>query len=209
MFRELATINPRKLGGKKKSARKSSKSRVTVRVEANPRPKKRKRKHRVRVHTNPRFSLKLGKLKGIVAPIIPAAIGGAGALATDVALGYLLSKANLSPQWQDRLKAGPWRLGARLALAFGIGFAAKKFAPKYASQVMAGALTVTAYDELRKLTAKQFPDLVLGCSEYAGDLSAYRWLSGYNALPVLKDVHRGGVNAYVSPSELGMIPVVR
>jgi hypothetical protein len=183
MLRELITVNPRSL-------------------QSNPRKKGGKRKHRAKLRRNPRFGLKMPNLSNVTDAVLPAALGAGGALGVDIAIGAM---GFIPPEW----KAGTRRTLLRAGVAVAIGVAARMLLPskfhKVASQAVAGALTVTAYDAAKTFVAQQFPDLTLGM--YDGDLGAYERV-GYDSLPTL----RGGVGAYVpagSGSNLGMIPVTR
>lgn len=182
MLRELITINPRSI---KSNPRKGGKA---------------KKKHRAVYRRNPRF---LPSASDVTDALLPAAIGGAGALGLSIALGQL---SMIPAEW----KTGTRGLLVRGGAAFLIGFAARTFLPaKYkrlADQATAGALTVTAYDAARSFVTQQWPDLTLGM--YDGDLSAYERVN-WSALPALKN---GGMSAYVPAggAELnGMIPVTR
>jgi hypothetical protein len=184
MLRELITINPRA-------------------VKHNPRPKGGgdKKKHKAKYKSNPRGFLP--RASDITGALVPAAIGGAGALGLDIALGSLTM---LPPEW----KTGNRRLLLHAALALGIGFAARSFLPakwkRMVDHATAGALTVTAYDATKTWVTQQFPNLTLAM--YDGDLSAYERVN-WNALPALQG--RNGMSAYVpaGSGELGMIPAVR
>lgn len=189
MLRELITVNPRK-------------------IQTNPRkrrsaPKARK-KHRASLRRNPRM---LGGIIPSVAEltdaVVPAAIGGAGALALSLGLGQISA---IPVEW----RTGPRGLLLRGAAAFAIGAVARAFLPakfkKIADQATAGALTVTAYEGVKTFVSQQWPELTLGM--YDGDLSAYEQVN-WNALPALQS---GGMSAYVpagAGSDLGMIPAVR
>lgn len=187
MLRELITVNPRSL-------------------QSNPRKKRRGgKKHRARMRRNPRmpFGLKIPSLGSIGETVVPAAIGGFGALGVDIAIGYM---SFIPAEW----KAGARRTLLRAGVAFAVGMVARMVLPpkfkKMADQATAGALTVTAYDAAKAFAAEQFPTLTLGM--YDGDLSAYERVS-YDALPTLRS---NGVGAYVpagSGQNLGMIPATR
>jgi hypothetical protein len=186
MLRELITVNPRS-------------------VKANPRKKgKAKKKHRAAYRRNPRGFLP--STADITNTLVPAAIGGAGALGLDIALGQLTM---IPPEWQS----GARRTLLRGAIAFAVGFAARSFLParykRMADQATAGALTITAYDAAKSFVSEQFPQLTLGM--YAGDLAAYE-RTNWGALPVLQSKNGNGMNAYVPAgggADLGMIPVTR
>jgi hypothetical protein len=186
MLRELITVNPRS-------------------IKSNPRKGggKAKKKHKATYRRNPRF---LPSASDVTDALLPAAIGGAGALGLSIALGQLTM---IPPEW----KTGNRGLFVRGAAAFAIGFLARTVLPaKYkrlADQATAGALTVTAYDAVKGIVTQQWPELTLGM--YDGDLSAYEKVN-WNALPVLSKNGGASLSAYsrAGSGELaGMIPAVR
>jgi hypothetical protein len=160
------------------------------------------KKHRASLRRNPRPKLSIPSVAEITEAVVPAAIGGAGALALSIGIGQL---AMIPVEW----RTGSRGLLLRGAAALALGAVARMFLPQFrkiVDQATAGALTVTAYEGARSFVAQQWPELTLGM--YDGDLSAYESVN-WNALPVLQG---GGVGAYVSAgagSDLGMIPAVR
>lgn len=188
MLRELITINPRS----------------TCKVKANPRKGGgKKKKHAVRYKRNPRFLPT--SFSGMVEPVLPALIGGGGALAVDIAIGQLTV---LPDDW----KVGAKRSLLRAGLAFAIGMASRFALPgkwqRYADQATAGALTVVAYDAMKGFVVEKWPQITLGA--YTSDLSEYQRTS-YDALPTVQRLRNGnGFNAYVPSGELnGLAPAVR
>lgn len=157
---------------------------------ANPR---RRRRHR-RVHVagrrhrrrNPRFALGGGSL---TKQLIQAGIGGVGAVALDVGLGYL---GNL-PAVPDMLKTGPLKPVVRVVGALGLGYLVGKVRPAWKMPVTAGALAVTAYFILRDLTAKFAPALPL-----QGYMEGDYTLAYVDPAPALEG-YRGGMGAYMQP----------
>lgn len=82
--------------------------------------------------------------------IIPAAVGGAGALLLDMAWGKL--------PIPDALKSGPFAPLARIGLAVGVGYGVGMVAgKKYGNEAMAGALIVTAYDLIKNVVVPSIP----------------------------------------------------
>lgn len=189
MLRELLTINPRN-------------------PVSNPR-RKAKKAHKARRHRNPRFFGGSGALAGITKPLVPALIGGGGALVIDV----LLAKLPLPEDLKAKISSGPMRTlaraGAAFLLGYGAGFVIKR---ETANQLMAGAFTVIAYDEIKGLLNAQFPQL-LSAYRYEGDLAAYDRVSNYNALPTVRALSasgESGMSAYRRDDVLnGLQPVVR
>ena len=145
-----------------------------VSVSVNPRRRRRARHH----YMNPRrrrrggggggglgFSVKSPQAI-LHSAVIPAAIGGAGALALDVTMGYV------SPYLPATLQAGWFNLAVRLAGAIGLGMVAGKFLGRERGRiVMLGALTVAAYSTLKGLASSAGLSLP-GLSGYA-DYTAY------------------------------------
>lgn len=106
-----------------------------------------------RRHSNPRFSL-----GGLTNQLIPAAYGAAGALALDVALGYIPLPA--------MLKTGYARHATRIVGALGIGFLASKFLRGRAGAIGQGALTVAVYGLLKDVAVQTVGDKVKGLGDY-------------------------------------------
>lgn len=162
-------------------------------LAANPR-RRRRRVHvagRRRRRRNPRFALTSGNLSK---QLMQAGIGGVGAVALDVGLGYL---GNLSFV-PEALKSGALKPVVRVAGALGLGYIVGKVRPAWKAPVTAGALAVTAYFILRDLAAKFAPSIPLqGYME--GDFSG---LSYVDPAPALEG-YRGGMGAYMSPPTVG------
>lgn len=86
--------------------------------------------------------------------VLPATVGAAGALALDMAWGYLPIPASL--------QTGPLAPVVRLAGAFGIGLTAGMIGGrKFGRDVTAGATVVTLYDLLKGWLKTQYPALPL------------------------------------------------
>lgn len=86
---------------------------------------------------------------------LPAAMGGAGALAIDVIWGMAPIPANL--------KTGPLAPLVKVAGAVGIGLLASRFAGKdIGAKVVGGYLTVLAYNLAKNAVQKAMPTLPLG-----------------------------------------------
>lgn len=94
--------------------------------------------------------------------LMPSVIGGAGALALDVAVGLL----PLPPA----MKTGPMAPLVKAAGAIGLGMLAGQFmGRRMGEQVAAGGLTVTAYNIGRQLLIKASGGKIPGLSEYVGE----------------------------------------
>lgn len=109
-------------------------SRRIRRRKLNPRRVARRR-------SNPRFNL-----GGLTNQFIPALYGAGGALALDVALGYI--------PLPDMLKTGYAKHATRIVGALGIGFLASKFLRGRAAAIGSGALTVAVYGLLKDVAAQ-------------------------------------------------------
>lgn len=138
--RKLVALNRRRGGGGKK---RRAPARRRNPVAAMPYRRKRRR------------SKGFGGLKGITRVIIPAAIGGAGALAIDI--GY-----NLLPI-PPRFKTGMYAPAFKIAGALGIGWLASMFTTKQlAEQIMIGSITVTVASLFKGFAQRTFPQVALG-----------------------------------------------
>mgnify|MGYP001566405584 CR=1 FL=1 len=92
--------------------------------------------------------------------VMPVAIGAGGALLTDLAIGYL--------PLPDTVKTGIMRPITKGGVAIGLGIIAGMLTSKATgAKVMAGALTVVVYSELKAFLQTQMPKLPLsGVEEY-------------------------------------------
>lgn len=103
--------------------------------------------------SNPRFSV-----AGVTNQLMPALYGAGGALALDVALGYIPLPAVL--------QTGYARHGVKIVGALGIGFLASKFLRGKAQAIGAGALTVAVYGLLKDVAAQVTQGKVKGLGDY-------------------------------------------
>ena len=121
--------------------------------------------------------------------LIPAAIGGAGAVAVDVAMGYA------TPFLPAMLQTGPAAILTRIAGAVGVGMVAGMVSRdrRLGEQVMAGAILVTVYGFAKDLVKTNFPTLPLSESDRSGEgMAAYVSGMGYSG-PALVSPDRLGV----------------
>lgn len=127
----------------------------------------RRRHHyaRRRRHRNPRdFSV-----RSVTGVLVPAAIGGVGAIGLDVAWGY---GAQYLPA---QVQTGWLAAAVKVAGAIGIGWGLRRFTPlrsEWVHAAVGGAVTVIAYQTLRDAAKNAFPD-VKGLGGYA-DYIDYR-----------------------------------
>jgi hypothetical protein len=116
-------------------------------------PRRRRASARRRRYSNPRFSL-----GGITSQLMPAVFGAGGALALDVALGYIPLPA--------MLKTGYARHATRIVGAIGLGWAARKFLGSKGAAAGAGALTVAVYGLLKDVAVQATAGKVKGLGDY-------------------------------------------
>lgn len=94
-------------------------------------------------------------LGGIMNALMPAAVGGAGALGVDVLFGYLPIPA--------QFKTGVFAPIAKIGGALAIGWLASNFTTKRtADQIMVGAITVTVYNLAKGWLQTAMPQIALG-----------------------------------------------
>lgn len=128
-------------------------------LAANPR-RRRRRNPIAALAANPRrrrrrnpVSLAAFKPTSILGQLVPAAIGGAGALALDIALSKI-------PQ-PEFLNNPAGRFGFRTLGAIALGMVAGFIKPSIGRQVTAGALTVVAYQTIRDVVQKVAPQITI------------------------------------------------
>lgn len=191
---EILLVNPtprRGRGGRfvKSKSKKSRKRRYRRNpVAANPNPKRRTRKHR-------RSSRKAASSAGrvlrfrrnpdgrLLANLMPTVMGGAGAIVTDIAMGFL--------PLPEQLKTGMLRPIVKGAAAFGIGMLVSQMVSRrVGNQFTAGALTVVAYDAMRTFLQQNVPQLQLGQAE---EYPLLEWAGG------------GGMGATFETDEFGQL----
>ena len=109
--------------------------------------------HRAR-RSNPRR--RLPTVQGIINDqVIPAAVGGAGAVLNDVIVNMLPLPANFKSGWMRHI--------SKAVGAIAIGYlGGMVLAKKTADQLGAGAMTVVGYNVVRDLAAQFMPQLALG-----------------------------------------------
>jgi hypothetical protein len=143
--------NPRRATAAKRTTRRAA-------------PRTRRRAAARRTYRNP---IRLMPRNLIQRQVIPAAIGGAGAVANDIAYSFLLGKlpigAGAAGEIVTQLQIGPMRHVGKAMSALLLGWLAS-FAVnrRTAEQLSAGAITVVGYNVVRDVLAKAAPDLNLG-----------------------------------------------
>lgn len=171
---QLMLVNPRRRKRRKMSAAQRKyfgKRRTSVSGKRNPRRRRRSAARTVttvarrtarrarragrRFASNRSGSAKLLPANFIKGTVIPAGMGGAGALAVDVAWGFLPLPANI--------KTGPLAPVVKIGAALALGMVVSKVAGKaMGEKVTAGYLTVMAYNLLKGVVGKALPQLPLG-----------------------------------------------
>jgi hypothetical protein len=152
------------------------------------------RRHRgSRRYSNPRFSL--GNITG---QLVPAAYGAGGALALDLALGYI--------PLPDMLKTGYARHATRIVGALGIGWLASKFLRGRGAAVGQGALTVAMYGLFRDVALQFAPAAIsarlgeyeeISVAGYDDPTAAISVGTGAYLGNTTEDFDLGGVGAYM------------
>lgn len=197
-------INPRR-----RRRHKNSRRRHARRRHANPRHfRMRRRRHR-----NPRRGfggLSLSPISVVRSTIVPAAIGGVGAVGLDVALAYLPIPDSL----KSGLPATLTKLLAAILLGYGFGIVTKK--RDMGRLITLGAVTVMGYQFIRDQAKAALPT-VKGLGSYMdyvdytlmqdrGGMGAYMAptasparLNGLGFISPAPVVSSGGVGAYMSP----------
>lgn len=170
MLPQIVTVNPM---SRKKRAYRSKNRHHKHRYSARRRVHNAHRRHGRRRLSNP---LKLPAMGGLEHQLMPALIGGAGAIGVDIGLAYA------APYLPAFLQSGWGRIAAQIAAAVGLGYGAGKVLDRETGKaVMVGALTITAYSALRQVLAPTIGANVKGLSGLAdfGDFTPTNWSGGY------------------------------
>lgn len=115
--------------------------------------------------------------KGLTAALVPAAIGGAGAVGLDILIAYLPLPAALQSGWGN--------YATKIAGSFAVGYAGGMALGKEKGHLItAGALTVSLYTILRALAQQS-----LGTS-----------VKGLSGLADFRDYRRASLGAYMDPA---------
>lgn len=200
--RAMSALQAKYFGGKRKasgSGRKRRRSRRAAVAGVARRVGRRVRRHARRFASNRSGSLSLKPGALVKNTLIPAAVGGAGALLVDVAWGFLPVPASI--------KTGPMGPIAKAAGAIALGMVVSKVAGKEMGQrVTSGYLTVLAYNLLKGVVTKAMPQLPMG--EYINGMgyiqsgtfmpdhsvAAYLPAPSANAAPMVTDNMHGYAN---------------
>lgn len=115
--------------------------------------------------------------KGLTAALVPAAIGGAGAVGLDILIAYLPLPAALQSGWGN--------YATKIVGSFAVGYAGGMALGKEKGHLItAGALTVSLYTILRALAQQS-----LGTS-----------VKGLSGLADFRDYRRSAMGAYMDPA---------
>lgn len=180
----ILLVNPRRKRRRVKSRTRARRRRRTITshrrrrrraVAAAPiRRRRRNPRHRARTRAyggrrrrrlrNPRLGgLSLGRIGSM---LVPAAMGGVGAIGLDVALAYI--------PIPEQYKTGWLGTGVKVAGAIGLGLLAGKVVGREKGKLFAaGALTVIAYQTIRAFASQAFGSTIKGLSGYQ-DFTDYR-----------------------------------
>lgn len=121
--------------------------------------------------------------KGLTAAVVPAAIGGAGAVGLDILLAYLPLPATLQSGWGN--------YATKIAGSFAVGYLGGMALGKEKGHLItAGALTVSLYTILRALAQQS-----LGTS-----------VKGLSGLADFRDYRRTAMGAYMDPATVVRTP---
>jgi hypothetical protein len=186
---EFALVNPHKRGGKKRRARRSAAARKSSRRSvsvARHVSRSRRRSYRGRAR-NP---ISLGGLKN---RLMPAVVGGAGAVATDLAYRFLPVPGALS------ILKGTLAPVTKVGVAFAVAkLASMIVGGKRADEMLTGSLAVIAYGLVSDGLLRFLPVIGAPAAAPAAVSGAYDFAGlGYTG-PAATLAPGGGVGEYVS-----------
>ncbi len=171
--RKMIAANKARKSARKSPARAKVRTRTVVKhrtrvVHAAPKTHKKRRTHRrtsAVAASNAGRTLRFRRTNPVgffgdtLNMLVPSAVGGLGALGTDIVLGL--------PFIPDSIKTGPMRPVARVGAAIGLGMIAGMVTSKTtAKQITAGALTVVMYDTIKAMLAKVAGGKIPGIGTY-------------------------------------------
>jgi hypothetical protein len=170
---KLVALNRQRAKASRRSARKPAAKKSTTRAVATTSTRRRRyRRSSAAAATTAGRVLRYRRPNPIgnfmTQTLIPSAVGGAGALALDVAVAAL----PLPPT----MKTGPMAPIVKAAGAVGLGMLAGQFlGRKTGEQIAAGALTVTMYNVAKSMLMRVGGGKIPGLSEYVGndEMAAY------------------------------------
>lgn len=200
----LLSANPKKRGGKKRrsAAQRAATARMLAanRAKGGHSPKKRRKSRRSSFHSVARRAGKRARgfarglnFNSIKSLAMNGAIGGAGAIATDIAMGYgaSLLPASVVSRVNADGSMNYMYYGVKGALAVALGtLGGKVLPPAIAARMAEGSLTVMSYEILRGMMPAS---VSLGYMNPAATLQRIvRTGAGYNtpALPLAGNVRR-------------------
>lgn len=172
MLPQILTVNPMKKRRRSRSA--------------NPHHRRHRARNPFRTKSHRRHGRRMRNpfdAKGLTAALVPAAIGGAGAVGLDILIAYLPLPATLQSGWGN--------YATKIAGSFAVGYLGGMALGKdKGHQITAGALTVSLYTILRALAQQS-----LGTS-----------VKGLSGLADFRDYRRAGMGAYMDPATVIRTP---
>lgn len=187
---QLMLVNPRR---RKRHTPVKRKTVAVRRRRASPVRRKRPAARVVRRRRNP--AARRLTMQGIInKQLTPAMIAGGGALALDMAWGFMPLPINI--------KTGPMRYLAKGAGAIGMGVLLSNMIRKdTAEQMSIGALTVIMHDAMREVAQNTMPNIPLGY--YNAGMPVGEYVNGGNTMAGLGAyIQDTDANPYLSPSNL-------
>lgn len=187
---EMLLVNPRRRRRKTATRKRRSptKRRTVAKRRRNPARRVRRRSYGRR--SNPSLSLNARSIKGVTMNALP---GAAGALALDVALGYL--------PIPDQFRTGLAGYAVKIGAALGLGILAKNVVrPATAVRMTEGALTVMFHGVLKSLTQQYAPGVQMAAYEDGMGYYGAGWNPSY-------DADGDGMSAYLSAPAAASMPM--
>lgn len=207
--RAAALRNLKKARAARKRPRRRNPSRAAAPV-SNPRRKRRKARRRA-VRRNPIRLARFSPKRVLEGTVMPALVGGAGAVANDMAYGFALNliPAGTGGTIVEQFRTGYLRHVGKVASALLLSYVAGMVLPRrVADQLGAGAVTVVGYNAVRDVLTQVAPTLNLGAyiAPELGYAGAGRSAPGYLD-PRGRAGGRAGLAAYITPRLRGLSQV--
>lgn len=170
----LMLVNPRR---RKKATRSTTRRRrkTTARKSPARRTYRRNPIRATRRRSTRRYRRNPIKAKGLLAPLMPAAVSATGAIGLDLAWGMIGSKLPMG------MGTGPMKYVAKAAGALALGSLAAMVTKKdTANQMAVGALTVVLHGAMKDTIQKTLPNVQLGEADfsYMDGIGEYMSLNG-------------------------------
>lgn len=191
MAAEMLLVNPRR-----RRRRKTTKARSNPVRRRRAAPARRTRRTYARRNPARRYRRRSGNMTSnfMNKTLVPAAGGALGALAVDVAWGFLPVPA--------QFKTGMLAPFAKMGGAVAVGWGLSQFTSKATGRmVMAGAITVSLYNLFRNLTQQMLPQVPLGyvqAGEFFPGSAPLNYLPDYTPETNEMGEYVSGMGEYVS-----------